>query len=223
MPGTARSTVTWTPPAVSVWHTGRAINGKPYPVRHVAPDWGPNAGSYRGILADGQHEMQFAVHESAHAVAALASGAHVHYTKIASMDDLWDAEGSGGVVPGGDTRVCNIAGGLDFIVLMGAGERAEDRWLREQGLWTPTRAVGAELGAYGDRCHVLRINPHLGFEGGHDDYLVVHEFADRFVSEHWGAILTVAGVLAERLHLTGEEISRLTGLPNGAHSSTCTY
>lgn len=224
MTGTARSTLTWTPPAASVWHADRVIHGQPYPTRHSAPDYGPNSGAYRGIVTDDQHEMQSAVHESAHAVSALASGAYVHYARISSMDELRDAaEESDGVVPGGDTKACNLASGLDFIVLMGAGERAEDRWLREQGLWTPIRAVGAELGAYGDRQQVRRLNPHLGFEGGPNDYLVVHEVADRFVSEYWGAIATVACVLAERLHLTGDEIARLTGLPNGTHSATCTY
>lgn len=225
MTDTAHSTVTWTPPATSVWHTGQVIHGKPYPVRHSAPDCGPSARAYRGVMADGQHEAQIAVHESAHAVAALASGAYVHYSKISSMDALWDAvsESADGAVPGGDTQACNLANALDFIVLMGAGERAEDRWLREQGLWTPARAVGVELGAYGDRRQVRSLNPHLGFEGGPNDYLVVHEFADRFVSEHWSAITTVARALAERLHLTGDEISRMTGLPNGTHSRTCTY
>lgn len=225
---TTTATVTWNAPIESVWHDDRVIHGRPYPTRQSAPDLGTGACAYLSDLTDGQRDVLRAVHESAHAVVGLASGAYVHYAKMSTTSELRDTSvipdwAPLKAVPGGDTRACNLADGLDFIVLMGAGERAEDWWLREQGLWTPNRAVGVELGAYGDRREVLRLNPHVGFDGGPADYLIVHHFADRFVSEHWDAITTVAAVLATRLHLTGDEIADLTGLPNGTHSATCAY
>lgn len=168
----------------------------------------------------GQMDLLRAIHEAAHAVAGLAAGSYVHDARISVTDEL---RADTDEVLGGEARVCNIPNGLHFITIMGAGERANDRWLHETGLWTPFRAVGAELGAYGDRCNILRVNPHLGFAGGSNDYLVVHHIADQFVEEYWGRITAVGIVLAERLHLTGDEIADLVGLPNGTHSATCTY
>lgn len=225
---TATTTVTWNPPAESAWHDDLLINGTSYPTLHPAREDVTDSHMYLDDLTNDQQDHLRAVHEAAHAVIGLAAGAYVHYAKISTTAVLRDTSAvpdwaPPNAVPGGDTRACNLTDGLDFIVFLGAGERAEDRWLREQGLWTPSRAVGVELGAYGDRRHVLRLNPHFGFEGGVADYLIVHHFADRFVSEHWHAITTVAAVLATRLHLTGDEIADLTGLPNGTHSATCTY
>ncbi|MGP3738058.1 hypothetical protein ACTWJ9_33650 (plasmid) [Streptomyces sp. GDS52] len=57
---------------------------------------------------------------------------------------------------------------------------------------------------------------------GRTYYLVVHHLADQFLSQHWGAVLAVADVLATRLHLTGGHIADLAGIPNGTHSATCT-
>lgn len=225
---TTTTTVTWSSPVESVWHNDRVIHGRPYPTRYSAPDRQAGACAYLDDLTDGQRDHLRAVHEAAHAVSGLAAGAHIHYASISTTSALRDTSDTpawapANAVPGGDTRACDLTDGLGFIAFMGAGERAEDRWLHEQGLWTPTRAVGVELGAYGDRRHVLTLNPHFGFDGGPADYLIVHHFADRLVSEHWSAITTVADVLATRLHLTGDEIADIAGLPNGTHSATCTY
>lgn len=225
---TATATVTWNSPTESVWRDDRVIHGQPYPTRHSAPDREAGACAYLNDLTDGQRDHLRAIHESAHAVSGLAAGAYVHYAAISTTAALRDTSAvqtwaPPNAVPGGDTRACNLTNALDFIVFMGAGERAEDRWLHKQGLWTPVRAVGVELGAYGDRSHVLRLNPHFGFDGGPADYLIVHHVADQFVSQHWDAITAVADVLATRLRLTGDEIADISGLPNGTHSATCTY
>ena len=220
MTGIARSTVTWTPPAASVWHDVVVINGASYPTRHPALDGVTNSHEYLDDLTDGQMDLMRAIHEAAHAVAGLAAGAYVHDALISVTGEL---RADTDEVLGGAARVCNIPNGLHFITIMGAGERANDRWLHEAGLWTPFRAAGAELGAYGDRRNILRVNPHLGFAGGTNDYLVVHHVADQFVDEHWDRITTVGAVLAERLYLTGDEVADLAGLPNGTHAATCTY
>lgn len=225
MTGTARATVTWTPPADIVWHRDVIINGRDYPMRHPVPDWADNSDDLLAALTDEQRDLMRAVHESAHAVATLAASGYVHRAQIRTTPDLRTTADrlTGGLQVGGRVWSCNISDGRDFVTVMAAGERAEDRWLRETGLWSSDIAAGVEYGAYTDRREVLSLNPGLGFEGGYSDFLIVHELADRFVSEHWDAVTAVARVLAERLHLVGDEIARLAGLPNGTHSSTCTY
>lgn len=77
-------------------------------------------------------------------------------------------------------------------------------------------------GTQPNRRHLLNINPHIGFTGGANDYLIVHHLADQFLDQHWSTVLAVAEVLAARLHLTGDHIADLAGAPNGTHSATCT-
>ncbi|MFD9099321.1 hypothetical protein [Streptomyces collinus] len=218
------TSVTWTPPAVSVWHDDATVNGLRYPTRHLIPDWADNSDDLLDALTDEQRDHMRAVHETAHAIVALAAGGYVHRAVTRRTADLRATADrlTGGHQVGGHVATCNVADGRDFVTFLGAGERAEDRWLRETGLWTPTVAVGVEYGAYTDRREVLDRNPGLGFEGGHNDFLIVHELADQAVAEHWAAITAVAGVLAARLCLTGDEIADLAGLPNGTHSNTCT-
>jgi hypothetical protein len=218
------TSVTWTPPAVSVWHEDTDANGAPYPTRHPVPDWADNSDDLLAALTDEQRDHMRAMHEAAHAVVALAVGGYVHYAWIRRTADLRATADrlTGGVQVGAHVSVCNVPDGRDFAVLMGAGERAEDRWLRETGLWTPVLAAGVEFGAYSDRRAVLDLNPSLGFEGGPSDFLIVHELADAAVSQHWGRVTAVSSVLAERLLLTGDEAADLAGLPNGTHSATCT-
>lgn len=216
------SAVTWTPPAEVTWHDDIRIGGKPYPTRNFAPDYGPNSDAYLGSLTYGQRDELRAVHEAAHAVAALVAAGHVHHVQILTTVSLRTCEPADEGIKGGETQACNIADSTDVAVFLGAGERAEDRWLREQGLWTPDVAAGIEMGAYGDRKILLEMNPHVGFGTG-QDYAVVHDLADHFVSEHWGRVLAVAGELARRLRLDGDEVARLAGIPNGKHADTCDF
>lgn len=225
MTGTAQSTaVTWTPPAVSVWHDDATVNGLPYPTRHPVPAWINNSDDLLTSMTDEQRDRMRAVHEAAHAVITLTAGGHVHYAWIRRTPDLRATADrlTGGHQVGGHVPICNVPDGRNFVTVMSAGERAEDKWLHETGLWTPAIAAGVEYGAYTDRRAVLDLNPGLGFDGGHGDFLIVHELADQAVTEHWSAITAVAAVLADRLHLTGDEIADLAGLPNGTHSATCT-
>lgn len=216
------ATITWNPPTTSLWYDLMVINGCAYHTRHRASDSTP-AGTYLDDLTDQQRDTLRAVHEAAHAVAGLAAGSFIHHARISTTAALRDrTPDREGLVVGGNVHGCNLADGLSFVVFMGAAERAEDRWLREAGLWTHTRALGVEIGAYTDRRHVLDINPHLGFDGGPTDYLVVHHLADQFLDEHWDAVLAVADVLSARLHLTGNEVAAVAGIPNGTHSATCT-
>lgn len=204
----------WNPPETSIWHDAALIDGKPYPTRHPVPHWVEDIDGPLSALTDEQQDAMRAVHEAAHAVAILAAGGYVHQVWIRRTADLraTDAEGS---QIGGNAAGCNVSDGLDFVTVMGAGERAEDRWLRETDRWTPVLALGVEFGAYTDRRAILDLNPGLGFCGGSGDFQVVHEVADRFVDEHWERITAVACALSSRLSLTGEEVAVLASLPNG--------
>jgi hypothetical protein len=211
-----------TAPATYTWHTDIDINGQPYPTRHTAPDYGPNSDAYHDDLTHQQRDQLRAIHEAAHAVAGLTARGCIHYAKITPTAELVAAPPTAGGIKSGDVYVCNLTDGQDIAVLLGAGERAEDRWLRQNNLWTETRAFGIELGAYSDRRKFLDLNPHFGFGADHNDYRVVHDLADELIDRHWDAITAVADVLAERLRLTGDLVADLARMPNGNHSATCT-
>jgi hypothetical protein len=215
-------TVTWTPPAEVTWHSGIEINHEPYPTRNHAPDCGANSDAYLGSLTYAQRDTMRAVHEAAHAVAVLACGGHLHSARMTITAELRPGEPSDEGTVGGQVLGCNVPDGRALAVFTGAGERAEDRWLRESGLWTPTRAAGVELGAYSDRRALLLDNPHIGFGTG-QDYVSVHDLADHFLGEHWSLVLAVADALAFRLRLDGEEVAFLAGLPNGTPMDTCDH
>lgn len=215
-------TVTWTPPAEVTWHTDITINGETYHTRNFAPDYGPNSDAYLGSLTDGQRDTMRAVHEAAHAVAVLAGGGYVHDAWITETSVLRASAPTDSGTVSGQVRCCNLPGGTENAVFFGAGERAEDRWLRENGLWASDIAAGVELGACGDRRALLELNPHVGFGTG-QDYVIVHDIADHFLSENWASVLTLADALAARLRLDGAEVAALAGLPNGTHSPTCIF
>ena len=147
MTSTTQSTaVIWNPPVESVWHDDATINGLRYPTRHPVPDWADNSDDLLSALTDEQRDHMRAVHEAAHAVMALAAGGYVHAARIRRTTDLRATADrlTGGLQVGGHALACNVSDGQAFVVLMGAGERAEDLWLRETGLWTAALAVGVE-------------------------------------------------------------------------------
>lgn len=203
--------------SVAAWHHEVDINGEPYPTRNSAPNHESTSSAYIGDLTDEQSTQMRAVHEAAHAVAALAASGHVHHAKLVPAAQMRAMPDGGVGVESGDVFACNLIEGRDVARFLGAGERAEDRWLREVGLWTPSRAVGVEMGACSDRRSFLGLNPRFGFGIDDHDYRVVHDLADQFIGRHWTAINAVADVLATQLHLTGREIAELAQIPNGTH------
>lgn len=205
----------------ATWHDDITINGEPYPTRYPLDGDAATSNDCFDDLLDHHRQYLRAVHEAAHAVAGLTANAHIHYAKIARTAELATAAPTTIGIPGGDVFACNFPEGQTFAVFLGAGERAEDRWLRQNNLWTPRRAVGVELGACADRRTFLATNPHFGFGEDRNDYRVVHDLADQLVTDNWTAITAIADILATQLHLTGEQIATLAQMPNGAHSVTC--
>lgn len=201
------------------WHHDLNINGQPYPTRHPAPNYGDTSDAYLGDLPTHTRQYLRALHEAAHAIAAISANGHIHYARITPTAQL---AASTGAVSGGDVSGCNLIDGRAVATFYGAGERAENHYLHQAGLWTPTRSAGIELGALRDRERCRTLNPHIGFGTGHNDYAAVHDLADQLVTRHWHAILTVADTLTNRLHLTGDEIAHLARIPNGPHATGCT-
>lgn len=204
------------------WHTDVNINGQPYPTRHPVPDDVSDTEDCLGDLKELDRQYLIAIHEAGHAIAGLAGHAHIHHAKIRPLSQL-RAQASAAGTSSGHVNSCNLTDGQAFAVYLGAGERAEDKWLTQHGLWTPRRAVGIELGARSDREFLLAVNPHVRFGIDHQDYRVVHDLADQFVTEHWDDVIAVADALATRMYLTGDQIADLSQMPNGTHSNTCTY
>lgn len=200
--------MTTTPaPTATTWHDDICVLGRPYPTRTYSAD---AIGSTTSCYALPDHLTSYpdAIHEAGHAVIALDGGAHLHHATIG--DD------PNNPTVGGITYACGMAdsNGHLFARFSAAGERAIERWLHESGLWTPKRAVAAEVGARGDRMAFLKVNPDVGFGDKHIDYSVVHDLADHALSTHWAAVTAVADVLHKTRHLTGAAIADIAGLPN---------
>ena len=195
----------------TTWHTNVHVNGEPYPTRNYTPN--TDGLNYDSIgLTPQQANHLTAIHETGHAITALAGGGHLHYAQIGPVANNPSATA--------DAYCCNLVddNGHAQAIYYAAGERAADRWLRETGLWTPRRAVAAEVGAHGDRHKFLSINDHLvGYGDKPVDYRYVHDLADRVLDQNWDAITRVADALAQHQHLTGDAIADIAGLPNGTH------
>ncbi|MDX3839582.1 hypothetical protein [Streptomyces europaeiscabiei] len=207
--------MTAAPADIASWHTNLYVDGVAYPTRHYAHLDEDDDGTEADLgLTDEEVQYIRAIHEAGHAVTALSGGGHLHHAQIETPDSAVDH--------GGVTYACGLSDGNLFAAFSGAGERANDRWMRENGLWTPRRAVAVESGARGDRAAFLRINPHVGFGDRQVDYRAVHDIADQAVHHYWREISAVADALVQQIHLGGDRIADLIGIPNGPHRARTT-
>ncbi|MBV7674105.1 hypothetical protein STHAL_32175 [Streptomyces halstedii] len=163
-----------------------------------------------------QHQRSAAIHEAAHTVLFLEAGAPVRSVLIRVLRS--DADTSGD--PLGTTDIGHYSDRLEpFLTALAGGERAEDRWMRETGLWNPVRAWASERHALHDRDYArqlvrkyLKHDMTCGItDQGWTDYLALHTAADRALDRVWETVLTLADALLERHHLTGEEAARIAG------------
>ncbi|GAA0426464.1 hypothetical protein [Streptomyces luteireticuli] len=198
---------------MNTWHLN---SDKPVYTRHPEPQsWN----STYAVLdfPDPVLRRFIAVHEAGHAVLYLASGIPVGEVHL--CNDLGKGPGEGGaawVKPGGNFSVPYA----QYIAMCVAGERAQNRSLHEQGLWTPDRAWAVERLAADDRDKVaeaLRFcnRGDLGF--GHSpasglDLAVVHRAADAALSHLWDRVLRLAEAVDEHGHLTGDQAARYADL-----------
>lgn len=192
-------------------HDGLIVNGMPYATRHPMPmelrEGTVSASEAMGLTAQ-QSLASRAAHELGHALVWLAGGLCVSYVTIET-----DADGARGghavAQPTGTPDESHVLG-----VGTAAGERAEDRWLRETGLWTPDRAAVVEAAACSDRAYVLEhTTPRPTFGTGGPDYALLHDMADQALDQIWQQLLHVLPILVRERGLTGWQLAGNTGLP----------
>lgn len=200
------------------WHRNIRWNEDLYPTRNYSSYEGDFAGMLS--LSAQQRQESGAAHELGHAIAHLAQDADAHLARVDLYSETTDIRL--------DTGVTRAAGGYTLahyergdehalwcvLVACAAGERAQDRWLREAGLWTPTRAVAIEVLARSDRDSALHREPRLGFGDAEIDYGLLHDEADAIIDRHWEGLRTAVPVLMTSGRMTGDELAAYVGLPN---------
>ncbi|MFB7948956.1 hypothetical protein ACFC6L_29035 [Kitasatospora phosalacinea] len=202
-----------TPDAVR-WYDDLTVNGVPYPTRHpVPPRFRTGTANARALFtADGLSEAQYtemvAAHELGHALVWLAGGLHVPGLSTHADGQF-----------GGHTTV-KATGAPDEcrtqVLGVVAGELAQDRWLRESGLWSEDRAALVETTAVRDRWIALdRITPrpHFGGSGPGSDYTLIQAMAAQHLEHIWPLMATALPLLLRERVLTGRELADHLGLP----------
>ncbi|GGX82567.1 hypothetical protein [Streptomyces hiroshimensis] len=199
------------------WH----LNSDGFHTRHAQPPAGAGV-SYYGIaaLSEGRLRRSLAVHEAGHAVLAFAFGIPV--VEICLSADLGAGPGSGPAawVQWGSSWSIPFA---RYFAMCAAGERSQDRWMREEGLWTPERAWVVERTAGTDRQKVAESLQERGMSlyYGHTpasgmDYATVTDAADAALCHLWDRVLSVAAALDEHGRLTGWQAARYARLTHVA-------
>ncbi|MFF5019541.1 hypothetical protein [Streptomyces sp. NPDC001165] len=196
------------------------------PYRHRPPAVGAFCCQGAGFGLDRKTErMAVAVHEAGHALAAFTLGVHVPAVSIREQE---------GILPCGHPY--DVTGELDEVRLAGAtvkqgmtvlvsGERAEDRWLRENGLWTEQRAFFTERGALGDRATARTIlSREFGVPlrfgtsapGAEDtaDWWRYHPISDELLTDVWPQVMLLAERVADAGALSGDAAAEVCGLTN---------
>ncbi|MFE4514199.1 hypothetical protein ACFRMQ_08400 [Kitasatospora sp. NPDC056783] len=168
-------------------------------------------------LPDDLLRQAVAAHEAGHVAAMLHFG--IPFKSVAIRDDLCAAPNGGNVAEVDVT--CGFSVPLyTGLVAFAAGERAQDRWLREAGLWTSVRGWAAEAGALGDRREIYRaVDEAFGRDvtfGASDDpcrdMSALHDHTDALLDTLWDQATALADALSRRGRLTEQQAAEVTGL-----------
>ncbi|WP_331742582.1 hypothetical protein [Kitasatospora sp. NBC_00039] len=140
------------------------------------------------------------VHEAGHTVVALHVGMHVQgveiveHTRDVGCGPRLELEGT--MSPGPNELAYSA-----LVKQLAAGERAEQRWLRDNGLWTQDRGWAAEMGALHDRDAAV---PSLRALAESDDparllwtYLYFGNQVEDVLDLHWAEVLVLGEALDE--------------------------
>ncbi|MFF5019522.1 hypothetical protein [Streptomyces sp. NPDC001165] len=84
-----------------------------------------------------------------------------------------------------------------YRTLLQAGAMAQERWLREQGLWTPRRDLATQVAARHSRAAIQATAASA------DEIERAAAWAQELLDHHWPLLLHCAGLLDQRGHLYG--------------------
>jgi hypothetical protein len=193
------------------WHLN---TDRPLHTRHPEPQ-----GWTRGTIASTWHVLALppdvemmcnAIHEAGHAAVMLDHGIPVISMVVYTEKEARDKPARATTIKG----ECNV----DYMRIaraLAAGERAVDKWLREERYWTPERAWAAERLACSDREELEQIartymrgeltygrNPSSPL-----DYRYICDGADEVLLPLWRGVLALAGELVKRRSLTGAQVA----------------
>ncbi|MFF2118230.1 hypothetical protein ACFVXH_12975 [Kitasatospora sp. NPDC058184] len=162
-------------------------------------------------LPDDLLRRAIAVHEAGHVAVMLYF--ELPFERVAISDDLGKDQSR----PGGAGEVTisrDFSAPLyDALVMLAAGERAQDRWLHEADLWTGTRGWAAEAGALGDRGEISRIvheefGEEVTYGTGDDpcrDLAALHDRTDALLDLLWSGVAALADALTQHGQLNWEQ------------------
>ncbi|MGW7617448.1 hypothetical protein ACWGLG_16580 [Streptomyces antimycoticus] len=176
-------------------------------------DWGHLGTDHVSAYTPEEQTMNTAVHEAAHATVYMNAGYRIGHIALHEPGDRSH---------GGRAHVHYLpASGpwLDWAATCAAGERAETRWMQENGLWSPDRAWVSERLAWSDRRQLGLAyrdctGKDLTFHGDHSDpgdYAWVMDRTDEALDRVWGQVLRLAYHVAERGYVDGDEVAKIAG------------
>jgi hypothetical protein len=186
--------------------------------RHAAPYVpGPTTAYEILNLTNTQLRQKIAIHEAGHAILMLDRS--IPFLAIQIADDLGhgpDKDGPAGHVELHSSLTAPINDGLAALA---AGERAEDRWFREQGLWTGTRAWVVEILARSDRQQIARVAQaahgrpvtHGVNSDPQRDLSAIHSAADEALDGLWDRVLRLGEALDRHGRLDYSQAAEAAG------------
>jgi hypothetical protein len=142
-------------------------------------------------LSEDNYRTYTAIHEVGHATAGLATGdCTVDHIKLT-------------IYPGAPTDGYAEVGWNDqltHLVLLHGGLLAQQRWMREKGLWSVRRDRAARNGAG----HDYAIIKAIGASTAEVD--AAAELSSKLLNRHWAGLLVAAERLALTGHLSGDDL-----------------
>lgn len=208
------TTVTEQPIRTARWH---ANNNPAHTTRHPEPDQWNHTWDVEDFT-ETQKLHGTAVHEAAHAVLLCVAGVPIHGVLVRTM-----TETTGGLPSGENDRGPYSVNLFDLLAGLCAGERAEDRWLRTAGLWTPDRAWAIERHARNDRAmadatihDTNQVHLTYGADDRWNDLAAIHRHTNEAVDQYWSNITDLADALIVHRSLNAQQIAQIARIGNPA-------
>jgi hypothetical protein len=184
--------------------------------RHRPPWEGPWS-TYGWLNLDRvQLRRSIAIHEAGHLVLGRQVGMPVKEAAIADDLGLTPGQEPAGYVTWGPEDW--FGPWKDFAMVAAAGEQAQMRWLKDEGLYTERRGWAVEAHAWHDRHAVATqaaassppVSVSFGQPGTADfDWADLLHAAERHLDQRWSQLLEVADALDQHGHLNGADIDRI--------------